>query len=182
MIIDREEIVDGDAASAYTISTRVWRPERHSVHIGLVSDTHDLLRPEVVEELAGADRILHMGDVCNPEILASLREIAPLDAVRGNCDHGEWAGALPVSDTWEIGGILVHARHDLSALDLDPGAAGIQLVLSGHTHQPHYEEIRGVLFVNPGSAGPRRFTLPISVGHLEIQNQDDWSVRLVTLG
>ncbi len=152
------------------------------VHVGLVSDTHDLLRPEVVEELAGVDRILHMGDVCNTDILAALREIAPVDAVRGNCDHGAWARALPGSDTWEVGGIRVHARHDLSNLDLEPGAAGIQLVLFGHTHQPHHEERRGVLYVNPGSAGPRRFSLPISVGHLEIHDEDDWSVRLVTLG
>ena len=138
------------------------------MRIGLISDTHDLLRPEACDRLQGVDHIVHGGDVCQPQILDALREIAPLTVVRGNCDHGSWAEAIPWSDTFELGGVFLHARHIREDLDLDPAAAGISVVIHGHSHRPRIEELRGVLYVNPGSAGPRRFRLPISLALLEI--------------
>ena len=138
--------------------------------IGLISDTHDLLRPAALELLEGVDHIMHTGDVCNPDLLAELRKVAPLNVVRGNCDHGDWAEEIPVSDTFELDGIFIHARHILANLDLDPAAAGINLVLFGHTHDPHQEERRGVTYFNPGSAGPRRFSLPISMALMRTHN------------
>ena len=136
--------------------------------IGIISDTHDLLRPTAVEALAGVDEIIHVGDFCGPEILERLRKIAPVRAVRGNCDHGEWAEALPMSDTFELDGALLHAVHNLQQLDLDPAAAKISLVLYGHTHQLNREERNGVVYFNPGSAGPRRFDYPVTIAHLRI--------------
>jgi uncharacterized protein len=136
--------------------------------IGLISDIHNLMRPEALRALSGVDRILHAGDLCGPEVLAELGEIAPVVAVRGNNDRGPWAQSMQVTEAIEIGGVSIYMLHDLSELDLDPGAAGFRIVISGHSHRPSVEDKNGVLFVNPGSAGPRRFRLPISLAILEI--------------
>jgi len=136
------------------------------LRIGLISDTHGLLRPEALAALAGSDHIVHAGDIGDPAILAALARIAPLSAVRGNNDRGEWAVAVPDTDTVLIGGITVHVLHDLAELSIDAAAAGVQVVVSGHSHQPRMQWRDGVLFINPGSAGPRRFKLPVSIGRL----------------
>ncbi len=145
--------------------------------IGLISDTHGLLRPEAIAALRGVERICHMGDVGGPEILEELARIAPVDAVRGNVDHGAWCRALPETLVVERDGLRIFLLHDLAALDLDPAAAGIRVVLYGHTHVPCSEEKDGVLFANPGAAGPRRFDLPVSVALLEAGPR----VRFVTI-
>lgn len=134
--------------------------------IALISDTHGLLRPEVAERLAGVDLILHMGDVGKPAVLAGLEAIAPVRAVRGNVDFGELA-RLPATDAVEVYGANAYLLHNLAELDIDPKAAGVDLVLFGHTHAPHDEIKDGVRYVNPGSIGPRRFDLPISFALLE---------------
>ena len=143
------------------MATRSARPLR----IGLVSDTHNLLRPEGLAGLRGSDHILHGGDIWGEAVLAALRELAPLTAVRGNNDHGPWAEGLPHNDTVRFGAVAVHMVHDLKELVL-PG--GVRVVVSGHSHKPKVEERDGVLYVNPGSAGPRRFSLPISAAELRI--------------
>lgn len=137
-------------------------------NVGLISDTHNLVRPEAKRALAGVDRILHAGDICGTEVLDELREIAPVVAVRGNNDRGDWAESIQATAGIEIGGVSIYVLHDLSELDLDPNAAGFRVVISGHSHRPAIYDKNGVLFVNPGSAGPRRFTLPVSLGILEI--------------
>jgi putative phosphoesterase len=137
--------------------------------IGVISDTHGLLRPEAVEALRGSDRILHAGDVGTPEILQGLAKIAPLIAIRGNVDTAPWARALPATEVIEAGGISIYMLHDLAQLDLKPEAAGFRVVVYGHSHQPKIEEKNGVLYFNPGSAGPRRFRLPVSVGRLMVE-------------
>ncbi len=139
-----------------------------TIRIGIISDTHGLLRPEARIALPGVDRIVHAGDICNDIVLRQLADIAPVTAVRGNNDRGAWADALPEQETLDIGGVRVHVVHDLHDLGLDPAEAGIQVVISGHSHRPGIKKERGVLYVNPGSAGPRRFRLPISLGFLEI--------------
>lgn len=136
--------------------------------IGLISDTHGLLRPQALEALRGSELILHAGDVGKPEILSALRELAPVVAVRGNVDTSEWARALPESAVAEAGKVLLYILHDLHALDLDPSAAGFHVVVSGHSHQPEKLERDGVLYINPGSAGPRRFQLPVTVARLNL--------------
>ena len=136
--------------------------------IGLISDTHGLLRPEALTVLEGSDLILHAGDVGKPEVLAPLREIAPLLVVRGNVDYGDWAEALPMTEVAEAQGHLIYMIHILEDLDLDPVAAGFSAVICGHSHQPLISEKRGILYINPGSAGRRRFKLPVTVGRLEI--------------
>jgi len=138
------------------------------MRIGVISDTHGLLRPEAIAALRGSDRILHAGDVGDPGILDRLRELAPVTVVRGNVDRGPWAAALPETELVEIEGLSIYLIHDLGQLDLKPEAAGIRVVIYGHSHQPKIEEKNGVLFFNPGSAGPRRFHLPMSLGALEI--------------
>lgn len=150
------------------------------LRIGLISDTHDLLRPEALAFLAGSDRIVHGGDVCRPEVLEALAAIAPVVAVRGNNDRGAWAARLRESELVEVGGVWLYAIHDLAQLDIDPAAAGVAVVVSGHSHRPIVERRDGVLFVNPGSAGPRRFSLPISVGELTVVD-GAVSARTVTL-
>ena len=150
------------------------------VRIGLISDTHNLVRPEAKRALAGVSRILHAGDICGPEVLAELSEIAPVTAVRGNNDHGAWAANIPVTEAVEIGSVAIYMLHDLGELDLDPQAAGIEIMVSGHSHRPLIERNGGVLFVNPGSAGPRRFKLPVSLAMLEIGN-GGVVARLLTL-
>jgi len=138
------------------------------MRIGIVSDTHDLLRPQTVSALRGVDHIIHAGDICGASVLRGLGEIAPVSAVRGNNDHGNWAADLHETLAVELGGAMLFVLHDLSQLDLDPAAAGFQVVISGHSHRPLIETRDDVLFINPGSAGPRRFTLPIALGILEI--------------
>lgn len=136
------------------------------VRIGLLSDTHGLLRPEARDFLRGSDHILHAGDIGSPEVLEALRLLAPVTAVRGNCDPGAWAGALPAALTVPLAGLLIHVLHDLGQLAIDPARAGVRVVLSGHSHRPLAEERGGVLYVNPGSCGPRRFRLPVAAGEL----------------
>lgn len=140
------------------------------IRIGLISDTHGLLRPEARVALAGVAHILHAGDICDPAVLEQLGRIAPVTAVRGNNDRGAWAQALPARDTVDLGGVRIHLLHDLHELDGDPQAERIAVVVSGHSHRPSVSMDRGVLYVNPGSAGPRRFKLPVSVGFLEISD------------
>jgi putative phosphoesterase len=138
--------------------------------LGVISDTHGLLRREAVEALRGADRILHAGDIGDPEILDTLAQIAPVTAVRGNVDTESWAQALPQTEVVEIGVVSIYMLHDLGKLNLKPEAAGIHAVIYGHSHQPKIEMRKGVLYFNPGSAGPRRFQLPVSVGKLRIED------------
>jgi uncharacterized protein len=138
--------------------------------IGVISDTHGVLRPQAVVALRGVDHILHAGDVGEPEILDALARIAPVTAVRGNVDIEPWANTLAETELVELDGIAIYMLHDLGRLDLKPEAAGMAVVVYGHSHQPKIEERNGVLYFNPGSAGPRRFQLPISLGKLEIAN------------
>ncbi|HTU40672.1 MAG TPA: metallophosphoesterase family protein [Candidatus Aquilonibacter sp.] len=138
--------------------------------IGVISDTHGLLRPEAVEALKGADRILHAGDVGAHEILEKLAAVAPVAAVRGNIDKATWARKLPETEVIEAAGISIYVIHDLSKLDLNPKAAGFNVVVYGHSHIPKQETRDEVLYFNPGSAGPRRFNLPISLGKLIIED------------
>ena len=139
------------------------------VTLGVISDTHGLLRSEVVRALRGSDRILHAGDVGSHEILKELAKIAPVTAVRGNVDTDPWTRALPATEVVEAGGISIYMLHDLGQLDLKVKAAAFRVVVYGHSHQPKIEEKNGVLYFNPGSAGPRRFNLPVSVGRLTIE-------------
>ena len=141
------------------------------MRIGLISDTHGLLRPEVLAFLQGSDHIVHGGDVCDAGVLDRLRAIAPVTAVRGNNDRGAWAAGLRESELVRLGDVFVYAVHDLADIDIEPRAAGVQVVVSGHSHRPSIEERDGVLYVNPGSAGPRRFRLPISAGELTVESR-----------
>jgi len=136
--------------------------------IGLISDTHGLLRKEAVEALRGSELIIHSGDVGKPEILEALKKIAPVVAVRGNVDTQPWAQALPETAVAKAGAVLIYVLHDVKALDLNPAAAGFHIVVSGHSHKPGKSERDGVLYVNPGSAGPRRFQLPVTVARLRL--------------
>ena len=136
--------------------------------IGVISDTHGLLRPEAVELLRGSEHIIHAGDIGSPEIIPELRKIAPVTAICGNVDTQAWARSFPETEVVELGGVGIYILHDADALDLNPKAAGFAAVISGHSHKPKQEMKDGVLYFNPGSAGPRRFKLPISVGRLEI--------------
>jgi len=136
--------------------------------VGVISDTHGMLRPEARAALADCDLIVHAGDVGSPEVLSALEAIAPLRAVRGNVDTGGWAAALPDIEVIEVDGLHFYVLHDLGALDLDPAAAGFRVVISGHLHRPRVDEKDGVLYFNPGSAGPRRFSLPVVLGKLHV--------------
>ena len=136
--------------------------------IGVISDTHGLLRPEALELLRGSEHIIHAGDIGSPEIIPALEQIAPVTAIRGNVDMQPWTRRFPETEVVELSGVHIYVIHDLNALDLNPKAAGFAAVISGHSHKPKQEIKDGVLYFNPGSAGPRRFTLPISVGKLEI--------------
>ena len=148
--------------------------------IGLISDTHGLLREEAVETLRGSRLILHAGDVGKPEILEELRKVAPVVAVRGNVDTAPWTQALPETALVEEGGVRIYMLHDVNALNLNPAAAGFQIVVSGHSHKPGKTERDGVLYINPGSAGPRRFQLPVSVAILRLE-QASCQVEFVDL-
>lgn len=141
------------------------------LRIGLLSDTHGLLRPEATAFLQGCDHIIHAGDVGDPSILGNLAAIAPLTAVRGNCDLGPWAGRLREAEFLQVGELLVYVLHDLSRLTIDPQAQGVRVVVSGHSHKPLVEDRDGVLFINPGSAGPHRFRLPVALGELIVDGQ-----------
>jgi uncharacterized protein len=151
------------------------------VLVGVISDTHGLLRPEAVAALRSVEHILHAGDVGDPAILDQLARIAPVTAIRGNVDRGGRCGKLPEAELIELAGRHIYMLHDRNELDLDPVAAGIAAVISGHSHQPAIEWKKGVLYFNPGSAGPRRFSLPVSLGFLEI-SADGIEPRLVTIG
>lgn len=138
--------------------------------VGVISDTHGLLRPEALELLRGSEHIIHAGDIGAPEIIPELEKIAPVTAIRGNVDTQTWARAYPETTVAELNGAMIYLIHDRKALDLNPRAAGFAAVVSGHSHKPGQETKDSVLYFNPGSAGPRRFSLPISVGRLEIAN------------
>jgi len=149
--------------------------------IGLISDTHGLLRPEALAALQGCAHILHAGDIGSERILEALRRLAPVTAVRGNNDIDAWASAIAETETVELAGRRVYLLHDRKALDFDPAARGIAAVISGHSHQPGTETRGGVLYVNPGSAGPRRFRLPVSLARLQI-DADGLRAEILPLG
>jgi putative phosphoesterase len=138
------------------------------MRIGIISDTHGLLRPEATERLAGVHYIIHAGDIGRPEVISELRKIAPITAIRGNIDRGGWASEYPHTALVKICGRSIYVLHNLKELDFDAAAAGIDIVVSGHSHRPKIETVGGVLYLNPGSAGPRRFTLPIALATLEL--------------
>ena len=148
--------------------------------VGLISDTHGLLRPEAKAFLRGSDYIVHGGDICDPGILEELASLAPLTAVRGNNDRGPWAKRLRETEFLQVGKVFVYAIHDLAQLDIEPNVAGVHVVVSGHSHKPLVEDRNGVMYVNPGSSGPRRFKLPIAVGELLIEGRSV-SARIVEL-
>jgi uncharacterized protein len=139
--------------------------------IGVISDTHGLVRPEAIDVLRGVDMILHASDVGNPQVLDALNGVAPVVAVRGNNDKGEWAGGLPDWEVVEVGAVSIYMLHDLKKIDISPSGGGFQVVISGHSHKPSVEEFKGVLYVNPGSAGPRRFNLPVSIARLRVSGE-----------
>jgi uncharacterized protein len=141
-----------------------------AILIGVISDTHGLLRPEAIDALRGSEHIIHAGDVGSIEILEKLSAIGSVTAVRGNIDKEVWSRKLPQTQVLELGGISIYVLHDLAQLDLKPKAAGFSVVVSGHSHVPKQETREGVLYFNPGSAGPRRFKLPVSIGKLVVEN------------
>lgn len=148
--------------------------------IGLISDTHGLLRQEALAALQGSDLIIHAGDIGNPEIIECLRTIAPVVAVKGNVDKGAWATRLPVTAVVEARSAVIYVLHDIQQLDLDPVVAGFNIVITGHSHKSGNIERSGVLYVNPGSAGPRRFRLPVTVARLNLLPLP-WSVEFIDL-
>jgi uncharacterized protein len=139
-----------------------------AIRVGVIADTHGLVRPEALAGLAGSELIVHAGDVGGPDVLDALRAIAPVVAVRGNNDRGAWAQALAEAEILDLGGARIYLIHDVAAVDFEPRAAGFAAVIAGHSHKPRCEARGGVLWFNPGSAGPRRFTLPVAVGRLRI--------------
>jgi uncharacterized protein len=140
-----------------------------AVYVGLISDTHGLMRPEALTALRHSDLIIHCGDVGDPAVLAALGKLAPVRAIRGNNDNGAWASKLPTSDLVEVAGHTIYVLHNLGELDLDRVLAGYSAVASGHSHKPAVQKRSSVLLVNPGSAGPRRFTLPVTVGRMTLR-------------
>ena len=148
--------------------------------LGVISDTHGLVRPEALAALKGVERIVHAGDIGSPDVLEALERVAPVTAVRGNNDRGGWAKKIPETEVVEVGGVSLYLLHDLHELDVEPRAAGFAAVISGHSHQPRLEERDGVLYLNPGSAGPRRFKLPISLARLTVAGKRV-QAQLVTL-
>jgi len=153
---------------------------RKVTSIGLISDTHGLLREEALHALEGSELIIHAGDVGNPEIIETLKAIAPVIAVRGNVDTEVWASALSETEVVETGAATIFVLHDAHALDLNPAAAGFHIVVSGHSHKPSHTEHDGVLYINPGSAGPRRFQLPVTIARLNLA-QTPWNVEFIDL-
>lgn len=150
------------------------------MRIGLIADTHNLLRPEALAALQGVDHLIHAGDIGGPHILEQLARIAPLSVVRGNNDQEPWADDIPEHLTLSFGTITLHVLHDLKQLEIGPAAQGIDVVIAGHSHKPLHEERNGVLYLNPGSAGPRRFKLPIGVGILHVEGRQV-RAELITL-
>jgi putative phosphoesterase len=153
---------------------------RNPTAIGIISDTHGLLRDEALLALEGSDLIIHAGDVGNPEIIHALKSLAPVFAIRGNVDTEPWAQALPETEVIEAGSATIYVLHDVHALDLDPAAAGFHIVVSGHSHKPARTDHGGVLFINPGSAGPRRFDLPVTVARLYL-DRTPWKIDFIDL-
>jgi putative phosphoesterase len=153
---------------------------RNPATIGLISDTHGLLRDEALRALEGSDLIIHAGDVGKPEVLNALKTLAPVFAVRGNVDTEPWALALPETEVIEAGPATLYLLHDVQELDLNPAAAGFHIVVSGHSHKPARTERDGVLYINPGSAGPRRFHLPVTIARLDL-SQTPWKVAFIDL-
>jgi putative phosphoesterase len=144
---------------------------RREIIVGVISDTHGLLRPEAIQALRGSDMIIHAGDVGNPAIIDQLRDIAPSFVVRGNIDKGEWAARLPTTELVAVGRHQFFVLHEISTLDVDPVAAGYAAVVFGHSHRPSVETRDEVLFLNPGSAGPRRFNLPVSIARISVSGR-----------
>jgi uncharacterized protein len=152
----------------------------HATVVGLISDTHGLMRPQALDALQGCDHIVHAGDIGSGHVLRALRGIAPLTAIRGNNDRDAWAAQIPETEVVQIADVFIYVIHDIAQIDLDPQAAGFHVVIAGHSHQPRIERRDGVLYVNPGSAGPRRFKLPIAVGELSISGTEV-SARIIEL-
>jgi len=150
------------------------------VIVGVISDTHGLLRPEVLTALRSSDFIIHAGDIGDPAILQKLREIAPVTAVRGNVDQEAWTRSIPMTEVLEVNGVSIYILHKIDDLDLNPEAAGFAAVVYGHSHVPKQETKNGVLYFNPGSAGPKRFTLPVSVGRVTVSD-GELSAELETI-
>jgi putative phosphoesterase len=148
-----------------------WKLLRSPMLIGVISDTHGLLRPEALAALAGVEHIIHAGDIGSPDILPRLQEVAPVTAIRGNVDTQAWARALPAWEVVTLAGRTIYVIHDLGDLDLDPAAAGVDMVVSGHSHMPKVETRQGVVYLNPGSAGPRRFRLPVAVARVDLASE-----------
>jgi uncharacterized protein len=148
-----------------------------STRVGVISDTHGLLRSQALQFLKGCDSIIHCGDICEQRVIDELARIAPVAAVRGNNDKGDWARALPESELLRIGEIFIYVIHDLSLIDIDPKTSGVSVVLSGHSHKPQIDHRDGVTYMNPGSAGPRRFKLPICAAELIIKG-DSFTARI----
>jgi putative phosphoesterase len=151
------------------------------IRIGLISDTHGLLRPEAKSFLEGSDHIIHSGDICDPFILEELARIAPVTAVRGNNDRGDWAEKLRETEILQVGGVAIYVIHNLAEIDIEPAAADVRVVVYGHSHKPMVEERGGVPYVNPGSSGPPRFKLPISIGELKVSG-GSVSARTIEFG
>lgn len=158
-----------------------WNDMKREVTIGVIADTHGLVRPELFDQFKGVDYIVHAGDVGSQEVLDTFRKIAPVRAVRGNADKGEWAESLPLYDLFEIAGHFIYLIHDLNTIDLDPQAAGIHVVISGHSHQPGISRKKGICYLNPGSAGPRRFKLPVSAALLRLECGAHINAKLLTM-
>lgn len=167
------------AGGVYHHYFRLYALKLSNLTIGLISDTHGLLRPEAIRALRGVERIIHGGDIGGAEILEELRTIAPVDAVRGNNDKGPWAEAIPPSLTLELHGIRIYVLHDLKELETD--TTGFDVIISGHSHKPAITERGGVHFINPGSAGPRRFSLPVTVGYLDVGQGGKVSARILEI-
>ena len=148
--------------------------------VGLISDTHGLMRPEALIALKGSDLIIHAGDVGDPQILEQLQSLAPVVAVKGNVDEGTWASRLPATAVAEVGSAVIYVLHDLAQLDFDPASTRFNVIVSGHSHKPSRTELDGVLYVNPGSAGPRRFRLPITIARLDLTSLP-WHVEFIDL-
>jgi len=165
--VDDDEFLDQDVAALVHEMICHAEPLR-SRFIGIIADTHGLVRPEAVAALVGAERIIHAGDIGRPEVLQALEAVAPVIAVRGNNDQGAWAATMPETAVVEVDDLRFYVLHDVKALDFDPATAGFSVVICGHSHQPRIEQRAGVWFINPGSAGPRRFKLPVAVARLYV--------------
>jgi putative phosphoesterase len=151
------------------------------MRVGVISDTHGLVREEALKALAESDFILHAGDIGGPHVLQELQTVAPVIAVRGNVDSGPWAASLPEDLNLDLAGVRLHLVHDVKAIRIDPEVEGIQMVIAGHSHQAYKQRLGDVVFFNPGAAGPRRFSLPLSVGRLILREGTIHSARIIFL-